>query len=162
MIINYFELFNIPAEFKIDVKTINDKYFALQKEYHPDRFAGKDEAGRLQALQTSADINEGYNILKDPIKRAEHLLSIHKVKDVNPSQNFLSEMMDLGEALEELGNDEAIDNFISDLTYMLDESLDEFAAAFTSKDFETAAIEIVRAKFIARLIENAELHKVII
>ncbi len=157
--INYFSLFEIPESFEIDSVAFRQKYFDLQEQFHPDRVKAKPEQERISSLQKSADINEGYNVLKDPLLRAEHLLSIRGVKDIEPSKEFLSEMMDFGEILEELGNDEAIDNFIDDLSDMLENTFDEFSKSFATQEFDKAAYYMVRAKFLTRLIENAEMRR---
>ena len=35
---NYFELFELPVSIQIDKAVLNQRYFALQKKYHPDFF----------------------------------------------------------------------------------------------------------------------------
>src|SRR5437773_7870226 len=76
---NYFELFGLPQRFGCDPGSLEDAYRRLQTEVHPDRFAsGSDQEKRL-ALQSSARVNEAYRALKDPVERAQYLLSLHGI-----------------------------------------------------------------------------------
>ena len=74
---NYFDLFGLPVRFRFDPETLDAAYRALQREVHPDRFASAGDAERRLALQSSARVNEAYRALKDPVARAQYLLSLH-------------------------------------------------------------------------------------
>jgi molecular chaperone HscB len=73
---NHFELFGLPERFGCDGERLDRAYRALQSEVHPDRFAAADEAPRRVALQSSARVNEAYRALKEPVDRAQYLLSL--------------------------------------------------------------------------------------
>jgi molecular chaperone HscB len=51
----------------------------LQRDIHPDRHASADDAQRRLALQSSARVNEAYEALKDPVRRAQYLLSLRGI-----------------------------------------------------------------------------------
>jgi molecular chaperone HscB len=76
---NHFELFGLPARFRIDAGALDRAYRALQAEVHPDRFAGAADPERRLALQGSARVNEAYRALKDPVERARYLLALRGV-----------------------------------------------------------------------------------
>ena len=76
---NYFELFGLPQRFRFDPALLDRAYRDLQLAVHPDRFATGDDAQRRVALQSSARVNEAYRALKDPVTRAQYLLSLHGV-----------------------------------------------------------------------------------
>jgi molecular chaperone HscB len=77
---NHFELFGLPERFRFDAATLDRAYRALQGEVHPDRFAYAGEAEQRLALQSSARVNEAYQALRDPVARAQYLLSLHGVE----------------------------------------------------------------------------------
>lgn len=77
---NYFELFGLPQQFAIDESSLLPQYRALQRDYHPDRFAGGSEADKRQALQMSSYINEAYECLRSVRKRAQYLLQLAGVE----------------------------------------------------------------------------------
>ncbi len=76
---NHFELFGLPERFRFDSGALDRAYHALQGEVHPDRFAADGDAARRMALQSSARVNEAYRALKDPVDRAQYLLSLRGV-----------------------------------------------------------------------------------
>jgi molecular chaperone HscB len=79
---NYFDLFGLDPAFRCDVAALDRAYRDLQTKVHPDRFAGGSDAEKRVALQSSARVNEAYRVLKDPVRRAQYLLSLHGVDAV--------------------------------------------------------------------------------
>ena len=65
---NYFELFELPVSFKTDKARLAQKYFELQKKYHPDFFVNGTEYEQEQALEISSQLNKALKVLKDRIK----------------------------------------------------------------------------------------------
>ena len=76
---NHFELFGLPERFRFDPALLDSAYHALQGEVHPDRHAAASATEQRVALQSSARVNEAYRALKDPVARAQYLLSLHGV-----------------------------------------------------------------------------------
>ena len=63
----------------MDTALLDRAYRALQSEVHPDRFAGAPEAEQRLALQSSARVNEAYKALREPVARAQYLLSLRGI-----------------------------------------------------------------------------------
>jgi molecular chaperone HscB len=76
---NDFELFDVPARFAQDRAQLDTRWKALQREAHPDRFAAEGAAAQRVAMQWSVRINEAYQRLKDPLKRAAYLCELQGV-----------------------------------------------------------------------------------
>ena len=76
---NHFELFGLPTRFRLDPDMLDRAYRELQNAVHPDRFAAAAETERRLALQSSARVNEAYTALKDPVTRAQYLLTLHGI-----------------------------------------------------------------------------------
>jgi molecular chaperone HscB len=70
----FFEVFGIAAQFRLNTKELDTQYRALQAQNHPDKFSGASDAARRSAEQRSALINDGYATLKDPVRRAAYLI----------------------------------------------------------------------------------------
>jgi molecular chaperone HscB len=106
MLKDFFSLLGLLPAFDIDLQALEAAYFKTQRQYHPDRFIGKPDAERQKALLLSADANQAYDTLADPLKRARYLLLTHGIfigtdKDtVKPSQELLMEVMEWGEGIE--------------------------------------------------------------
>ena len=103
--LNFFELFDLPQRFAINEAALKKRFLALQKTWHPDNFAAKSEKEKAEALLKSADINEGFETLKNPATRAAHLLAL-KGAPINAEnrampQEFLAEQFALHEALDD-------------------------------------------------------------
>ncbi len=101
-----FELFELPTAFKQDRTAIDARWKELQRQAHPDKFAAQGAAAQRVAMQYSVRINEGYQRLKDPIKRAAYLCELHGAT-INAERNtamppeFLMEQIEWRETLDE-------------------------------------------------------------
>jgi molecular chaperone HscB len=103
----HFELFGLPQSFDVDATQLDSRYRELQRTVHPDRFVGASDLERRISMQQATQINAGYQILKDPLRRGRYLLELggyhlddehHTISDVE----FLMEQMELRESLGEV------------------------------------------------------------
>jgi molecular chaperone HscB len=104
---NYFQLFQLPAQFDVDLTELGTRYLELQKQFHPDNFAASSERDRMLAVQQAATINDAYHSLKQPLLRAEHLLALRGLKMSQEQRSFtdntfLMQQMELREQLAEI------------------------------------------------------------
>jgi molecular chaperone HscB len=103
---NHFELFGLPARFAVDASALDHAYRALQRSVHPDRFAGGGDTQKRLALQASARANEAYRTLREPLSRAEYLLSLRAAGAAGGTGTalcvaFLTRQLERREAAEE-------------------------------------------------------------
>jgi len=90
-----FELLGVSAQFDVDLTVVDQRYFDIQSQIHPDRFVAAEEGVRLSSQKWSRDVNEAYKILKNPRLRAESLLKLQGISlDVHPDPSLLAEMME--------------------------------------------------------------------
>ena len=73
---NAFETFGLQADTNIDLSALASRYRDLQSTVHPDRFANATDVEQRIAMARAVEINDAYNTLKDPVRRAMHLLSL--------------------------------------------------------------------------------------
>ena len=101
-----FELFGVPRRFHQDRAALDTKWRALQSEVHPDRFASEGAAAQRIAMQWAVRVNEAYQRLKDPLRRAAYLCELSGAP-VDAESNtampveFLGQQMEWREALDE-------------------------------------------------------------
>lgn len=76
---NFFALLGLPESCSVDEALLDHNYRQLQTQWHPDRFATASQAERLTAVQQASLINDAYNTLKTPLRRAEYLLQLNGV-----------------------------------------------------------------------------------
>jgi molecular chaperone HscB len=104
---DYFELLGLPASFDLDEQTLEAHWKDRASAVHPDRFPDSNPAQKRVALQWSAQVNEAYRVLKNPLRRAQYLCERagHPAQgdgSVSMSPDFLMQQMQWREALEEL------------------------------------------------------------
>ena len=106
---NDFVLFDVPQQFAQDRAALDARWKELQREAHPDKFAAQNAAAQRRAMQWSVRINEAYQRLKDPLKRAAYLCELGGAP-VNAENNtampaqFLMQQMEWREALDAAGS----------------------------------------------------------
>ena len=103
---NDFELFDLAQKFKQDRAAIDTRWKELQREAHPDKFAALGASAQRVAMQWSVRINEAYQRLKDPLKRAAYLCdlngaSVNAEKNTAMPAEFLMQQIEWREALDE-------------------------------------------------------------
>ena len=109
-----FELFDISVKFAQDRAQLDARWKELQREAHPDKFAAQGAASQRLAMQWSVRINEAYQRLKDPLRRASYLCELHGFA-INAENNtampadFLMRQIEWREALDDAENVEDMD-----------------------------------------------------
>ncbi len=106
---NYFQLFQLPQQFNIDLTTLETNYRAIQSASHPDRFVTATDAEKLAAIQTATTANEAYKTLKHPASRAAYLLGLQGITAIAETNtampaDFLMQQMEWREAIEDAEN----------------------------------------------------------
>ena len=119
----HFELFELPISFDVDLQDLSQRYRELQRVVHPDKFVNASDRERRLSVENAAAINEAYQIIKSPQRRARYMLELQSVsfddeKDMALDPAFLMEQIELREALGELS--QATDPMASLNKIMLD------------------------------------------
>jgi len=152
-----FALFALPRRFAQDGAALGERWKELQRQAHPDRFASQGAAAQRVAMQWSVRINEAYQRLKDPLKRAAYLCELAG-QPVDAERNtampaeFLLQQMAWREALDEAEGPAA-------LAALADEVAADRAARLArlpvlidqAGDFAAAAAELRALMFIGKL-----------
>lgn len=104
---DFFQLFDLPVSFEVDIDLMQQRYTDLQKAVHPDKFVNASAQEKRISMQQTSRINEALNTLKQPVDRALYLLKL-KGMDINfenettMDSSFLMEQMEMREALSEV------------------------------------------------------------
>lgn len=145
-----FELFGIPRRFAQERPQLDARWKELQREAHPDKFASQGGAAQRIAMQWSVRINEAYQRLKDPLKRAAYLCELGGVP-VNAHNNtampasFLIQQMEWREALDEDDSPEALDTLLATLQQSKSSLLLECQKLIDDNQDLKSAVNAVRA-----------------
>lgn len=157
-----FELFGLPQRYAQDRSAIDERWKQLQREAHPDRFAAQGTSAQRVALQWSVRINEAYQRLKDPLKRAAYLCELlgapieaHSNTAMPPE--FLMEQMEWREALDEASGEEELDELSQRVIARRREMLGRIGQLLDLEGDAPAAAQQVRAlMFIERFAGDIE------
>ena len=157
-----FELFEIPAQFAQDRSVLDAKWKDLQRESHPDKFAAQGAAAQRIAMQWSVRINEAYNRLKDPLKRATYLCELngapieaHTNTSMPPA--FMMMQIEWREALEEAETAEELEQIEHQTANYKREQLSKIEQFIDVKhDYVAAANEVRALMFVARFVGEIE------
>lgn len=164
--IQCFEIFSISPAFDIDLAALEAEYFKAQRLFHPDRFIGKSPEERSQALQKSMDINKAYEVLKNPLKRAQYLLQLQNIivgtdaDSVKPSHELLIEVMELREQLDAEKNKGGQAKLVCQLKILYQNSLLEISKNYAKKDWQKMAQETMRLGYLVKMLEENKYIKI--
>src|SRR5580765_5193365 len=137
---NYFYFFGLPHKLNLDSKDLESRFYALSKQWHPDRFARASAEQRQVSENATATLNDGYRTLKEPVLRAEYLLKEHgfdigEQKSGNVPPELLEEVFELNMALEEVESSQAeLEEFRVKFTAMREEIDQELLHQFAAYD----------------------------
>ena len=157
-----FKLFGLPTGFALDRALLDERWKALQRQAHPDRFAAQGGAAQRVAMQWSVRINEAYQRLKDPLKRAAYWCELNQAPIKAESNTampaaFLMQQMEWREALDEADGPEAIEILLDETQEMRRSMLDKLGRTIDQQSDAAAAAQQVRAlMFVERFTD--ELH----
>jgi len=103
----FYEAFGLEPALSLDAGDLKKRFYERSRQWHPDRFSRRPVEEQNQSLEATSLLNDGYRTLKDPVKRAEYLLTQEgfpigeqRSKDVPPE--LLEEVFELNMMLEEL------------------------------------------------------------
>jgi molecular chaperone HscB len=162
---SYFELFDLPQGFSVDSGLLGERYRQLQRELHPDRFAGGTAQEQRLAVQYSGLVNQAYNTLKQPLSRALYLLELAgwTAEEVSRQQidgGFLIEQMELREKLESLpglvDRETVLEHLLAELAGDIKAHQNEFVLAYDAANLQGAASACVKMQYLGKLLIEAE------
>ncbi len=157
----HFEWFSIPHSFDIDLQVLRSAYLELQKQLHPDRSAGQEAIDQNQVVRLNSQLNDAYDRLKDPVKRAIYLLELAGInydadRQTQDDPSYLMQQLEIREELADLDPDAAnIDTEFARFRAIAQDHLEEqceaFKSAYEVQDWQAAASAIGRMMFADKL-----------
>lgn len=157
-----FELFGLLPRFEQDRAAIDARWKELQREIHPDKFASQGAAAQRVAMQWSVRVNEAYQRLKDPLKRAAYLCELNGAP-VNAENNtamasdFLMQQMAWREDLDEASILADLDDLMAQVTVARRSILEKCGHLLDQQQDYRQAVQQVRSlMFIERFARDVE------
>jgi molecular chaperone HscB len=163
--IDHYSRLGIPPSFDLDLEGLERQYFGFQRRLHPDRFAAKSGKEKALSQQQATALNEAYETLKDPLKRAAYLLGLlgHPVDltacGTISDRELLMEQMEKREALAEAATPEQIAKLAMAAESEVIACQCHISAAINAGKLEEAGHLTIRLKYLAKLAEEARAKK---
>jgi molecular chaperone HscB len=162
---NHFMRFGLKPTFDINVDRLDQQYFDLQRNLHPDRFATRSPQEKSLSQQQATAINDAYETLKKPLSRADYMVDLLSVIflpegcNLVNDQELLLESMELREALEECETLEQV-NFLSTRAQgEIQSCIEKLSKLFKDEDIEGACRQKTRLRYLEKLIEEIRIHQ---
>ena len=162
---DFFEIFAIPVAWQVDSSQLQSRYLKLQQEFHPDRFASHSDTEKRLAVQTASLINQAYDTLTSPLKRAQYLLELQQIdasqdSHITSDGAFLMEQIELREALSEVRDSAdpfaALETLRTGVENSYAEQQNQFQAQYQESDFDHAFNTVAKMQFSAKLLDEIE------
>jgi len=166
----HFELFELPVSFELDLQDLSQRYRECQRVVHPDKFANSSDRERRLSVEKAAAINDAYQILKSPQRRARYMLELQSVsfddeKDMALDPPFLMEQIELREALAELSQQDdpllSLNQIMADIKNRITAVITEIQVGLTTTELndeqKTQLKQLVhKMQFLNKLQQEAE------
>jgi molecular chaperone HscB len=163
---DYFALFQLKPQFKIDRQALESAYLTVQQKVHPDMHAQASDSDKRVSMQLSALANSAYRTLMNPIQRGLYMCGRNGVdpqletNTAMPAQ-FLMQQMEWRETLDDVrGQPSKLDELYKEVEQTRANLLKEVEATIDgANDFELAAKQLRALLFIDKF--SAELEDAI-
>lgn len=100
---NYFELFEIPVQLKVDKNSVLARFFELSRKYHPDYFVNEGPTAQAEALEKSALLNKAFKTFQNPDETIKYVLQLKDLLEEEEKYelpaDFLMEVLEINEQL---------------------------------------------------------------
>lgn len=163
---DYFALFQLKPQFKIDRQALESAYLTVQQKVHPDMHAQASDSDKRVSMQLSALANSAYRTLMNPIQRGLYMCGRNGVdpqletNTAMPAQ-FLMQQMEWRETLDDVRDHPSkLDELYKEVEQTRANLLKEVEASIDgANDFELAAKQLRALLFIDKF--SAELEDAI-
>jgi molecular chaperone HscB len=161
---DFFSLFGLPRQQGIDADRLETLYRDIQARVHPDKHVHQSDSDKRMAMQWATHVNEAYQTLKDPLKRALYLLHLagHDVRlETNTAMpaDFLMAQMALRESVAEAkdaGDVDALDVLMRRLKKEVKAEFENLRVALDDNDLERAGEMVRQLMFQEKLLNEID------
>jgi len=142
---NYFEIFGIPIQLKVDKTGLPKRFFELSRKFHPDFYANSTPSEKEKALEITANLNKAFKTFQnedDTIKYALQLKGLLEEEEkYQLPPDFLMEVLEINEKLMDAEDDpnlklhlqSAIDNLQSEIYEPVQNIIENYQEGITTE-----------------------------
>ena len=156
---NFFELFDLPVSYDVDLDQLQKQYMSLQKVVHPDKFANASDQEKRVSMQQTSWINEAQTTLKDPVGRAIYMLKLKGIdfsldNETTMDAAFLMQQLEMRERLESIRNEadplQALDEIARELKLTTGEMMSGFVKSYDEQQFDDSMEWVRKLQFMQK------------
>ena len=161
---DHFARLGLPAALELEPASLDRAYFALQRQWHPDRFVGKPAEERAKAAVEAAALNDAYRTLKDPLARAVYLAELRGVELPGDGKTIddpelLMEVMDAREELHEANSIAEVDALARFAREDLQKGLADLPRLFSANDKPAIRKVLLRLRYLDKFADEAKARR---
>jgi len=163
--LDHFTRLGLAPTFDLDMAELERQYFGFQRRLHPDRFAAKSSKEKVLSQSQATALNEAYETLKDPLKRAACLLGLlGRPVDMTAcgtisDPELLMEQMEKREAIAEANDIPTITRLSAAADSDVLSVQCHISAAINAGRLDEAAHLVMRLKYLGKMADEARSKK---
>ncbi len=162
--VDHFARLGLERLFEVDMTQLDRRYFDLQRQLHPDRFARRTAREKALSQQQAAALNEAYETLRNPLRRARYLARSLGVDLPDEGRTIddpelLMEAMERREALVEAATPAQVEQLANDAAGERNDVLQSLSALFAATDKAAIRAAILRLAYLDKFTEEARARR---
>ena len=142
---NYFEIFGLPVQLKVDKTDLPKRFFELSRKFHPDFYANSTPSERNRALEITAYLNKALKTFQDPDDTIKYVLQLKGLLEEEEKYqlppDFLMEVLEINEKLMDAEEDSeirlslqsAINNLQSEIYEPVQKTVEHYKEGITTE-----------------------------
>jgi molecular chaperone HscB len=156
---NFFELYDIPVAYEVDLEKVQQRHRDLQKAVHPDKFVNASDLEKRISMQQTSLINEAFNTLRQPVARAIYLLKLKGIdlnleNETTMDVDFLMEQIEMREALSSVSSRDdpltELDHFSGQIKDKMKNMMESFSDSYENEKLDDAREWIRKMQFMQK------------
>ncbi|XP_041856593.1 iron-sulfur cluster co-chaperone protein HscB [Melanotaenia boesemani] len=158
---SYFKIMDCDYTFTLDTQKLQTRYLQLQRSLHPDNFSQKSVKEREFSESQSALVNKAYRTLLKPLSRGLYMLELEGLRleegtDSGADSDFLMELMEINEALDEAQTPEEANKIGQDAKGKLADLTEQIDVALRKGELHAAKTLLAKMKYHANIEEKVK------
>jgi len=155
---DYFALLHYPSPtFIISPEDLESRYKNLQGKLHPDRFAVMSPEEREYSGDQSAAVNQAYDVLRQPLRRAQYILTLAGLGSCESltitDPELLEAAMEAREEVDAAETQDELKKILKKVEAQESQRVEELAEAFSKGELDKAGKGTVFLRYLVRIKE---------
>jgi molecular chaperone HscB len=157
---DYFAIFNLDSNYRIDQGALSTQYKDLQRIVHPDKHSTSSDIDIKEAQDCSAYISNAYKTLSNDIERANYLLKLKGYQSIEEGgqsvydEELLQRLMDIQERIEECDSPEELGEMRAQVIGEINKLKADLEVNFVNNTPDLALGNLKIIKFNLNILEN--------